>query len=1152
MHDCTPTCGRARTPMRPARPGFALMVALSLMGFIVLLLFSLSTVTRIETQSASAGISGQLARQNALVGLQVALGQLQKYAGPDQRATATAEILEKSSQKPLKQNFHWTGVWNSDPGDDFFAANSNNRRGDPRATENDYGKLVGWLISGKNPQPQQPIAGYAQTGGSSTGTVRLVGAKTVSKSDNYVDAGLVPLGASNARTGAFAWWVGDEGVKAKVNLVDSYTNTSKKEDRTFRQQFPQRVGSEFIFPNLSSVTTDKSLRDMLSRTKTYNSIATLSQIGATKAKENYFFATPYSKSVLCDVRRGGLKQDLSVAMYTYSDSEFNNKFIRKQPLGRGYQDSARDMIFPPQFTASPGDLDPGGPKWLQARDFARWHKNSNNVDSVTLTGYGNNAKPTDEKNMIAPVIAYMHIGFTVAAYSTGPTTYGFRLYYAPALALWNPYNRTMTSSQTLNFELGVGKNLVEQIKFKTSVSKKDVQAYSGSSALTAANYIRFKIDNLSLAPGECKVYTPQKTGKVAGMPFTLTPGWRPNARIYLGDFVFKEGSKTYDAKAEFANLSQLSYTTNKGGSTGTIRIYLGSADANSAGTQGRLLYSDSSMKFYAGDAVSGASIEVLNGSGADPVSPPVSGHYYLLRMMDNKLTGSLAAAVDTAYSRCQKTSPLAHTNPRAAYHAFTGPEDSGDNTLVYNTGVFGYGVNTTKSTAMADLLKSVAPSSSGGSSMPIGVGISHAIDKAALFDLPTEDLVSVGQFMHANLQRAKDWDVNLPKMPGTAKSYFAAQTPAYAVGNSLAPVPVRNNKIFECYDNQYPYKSTGGKASPRGVAYDTSYLLNDALWDSYFFSSVENPVKLPLKNMRYDVCTDETTAKEALKDHAKSAGALLLDGGFNVNSTSVEAWKAVLGSLKNVRGDRNTPVFRYDDDVDNFNVRTASYKVDDSRGWTGVRSLTDREIETLAQKIVDGIKDRRSRAKDKSGKAGVPFLSLSEFVNRTPASTKTEDRLKGILQEAIDATDINKQFTSDTNWVPYEYSGSLVTRKGPPPGNYDVQNIRENLAVPQAFGVPGFVMQADVLNRIGATLTTRSDTFVIRAYGDARTSGGGKVASRAYCEAVVQRVPDYVDAGTSSKAIGPETALSSAGALNQALGRRFKIVSFRWLTSDDL
>ncbi len=74
---------------------------------------------------------------------------------------------------------------------------------------------------------------------------------------------------------------------------------------------------------------------------------------------------------------------------------------------------------------------------------------------------------------------------------------------------------------------------------------------------------------------------------------------------------------------------------------------------------------------------------------------------------------------------------------------------------------------------------------------------------------------------------------------------------------------------------------------------------------------------------------------------------------------------------------------------------------------------------------------------------------------------------------------------------------------------------------------------------------------MIRSYGEsvnpALTSADpGYITGRAWCEAVVQRVPDYVNTATNAYA-SPTT-----GSDNQKFGRRFKIISFRWLTANDI
>ena len=70
---------------------------------------------------------------------------------------------------------------------------------------------------------------------------------------------------------------------------------------------------------------------------------------------------------------------------------------------------------------------------------------------------------------------------------------------------------------------------------------------------------------------------------------------------------------------------------------------------------------------------------------------------------------------------------------------------------------------------------------------------------------------------------------------------------------------------------------------------------------------------------------------------------------------------------------------------------------------------------------------------------------------------------------------------------------------------------------------------------------------------------------RAWCEAIVQRVPDYFDRSLPPESMAaafeptPNTndptapgISTQAQKLNKLYGRRFKVVSFRWLTRSDI
>ena len=143
----------------------------------------------------------------------------------------------------------------------------------------------------------------------------------------------------------------------------------------------------------------------------------------------------------------------------------------------------------------------------------------------------------------------------------------------------------------------------------------------------------------------------------------------------------------------------------------------------------------------------------------------------------------------------------------------------------------------------------------------------------------------------------------------------------------------------------------------------------------------------------------------------------MIRGPFNVNSTSVQAWKAVLASMKQsevttlwarssvleARNSTGTPItaMSLPNGANTRSGLVTPANIDNVRtnDWNGYRELTDDELETLAQKIVDEVRERG------------PFLSLSEFVNRRIGPLDPDRRLtlRGALEAAIDKAEINEK-----------------------------------------------------------------------------------------------------------------------------------------------
>jgi hypothetical protein len=384
------------------------------------------------------------------------------------------------------------------------------------------------------------------------------------------------------------------------------------------------------------------------------------------------------------------------------------------------------------------------------------------------------------------------------------------------------------------------------------------------------------------------------------------------------------------------------------------------------------------------------------------------------------------------------------------------------------------------------------------------------------------------------------------------------------IGNSYShPLIPTSDVVFETGAAGYAYA-------------DHSFLLNAALFDSYYFSGFQTRAKLitggdgisaktlideffaepdtqspkyfsPLTDKRLvpyipqgsNVASLTQRLNDQVEGYKIAATAQLIEGPFNVNSISVDAWKAMLSSMPGTKalalvapGSQTSLSNLAQADLvaprDNQGARFSRFRLPngqsdrmDSDGfWRGPVDLSKAQLDNLAKEIV---KQVRSRG---------PFLSMAEFVNR-----KIGDSLPGALQTAIDDSGVNKDV-------------SVVAEAGSQIGidslsEHQLSNAKA-LEGDSAQGAPGFLMQQDLLSVLGNAATVRSDTFVIRSYGESLDATGNNVLAVAYCEAVVQRMPEYVDP-TDAAAVSPATTKS-----NLAFGRRFNIVSFRWLSKEEI
>jgi hypothetical protein len=324
------------------------------------------------------------------------------------------------------------------------------------------------------------------------------------------------------------------------------------------------------------------------------------------------------------------------------------------------------------------------------------------------------------------------------------------------------------------------------------------------------------------------------------------------------------------------------------------------------------------------------------------------------------------------------------------------------------------------------------------------------------------------------------------------------------------------------------------KPTENNMVYDLSYELNHTLWDNFFLSTgskaqkkefFETPRTKPLPNGRIGWFSRDGTAETDITHFHRAASYLSLEGGFNVHSVSKDAWKALLTSTRDTGfgSESATPFPRV---LDPKGGEWTGGNVGDSAIGNGFRSLTDYEIDRLAEKLVIEVKRR------------APFFGLGDFVNRRLRDDETGK--KGPVQAAIDAAALNAALDQ-------EYP--LDNRTALP--NVSFLSIADSTRLDQtllpgstAWGIPGYLTQGDVMQVVGSSLRARSDSFVIRAYGES-LDATGTVRASAWCEAVVQRFPDPIRPDATG--LNPEV---KPGEIDY--GRKFRLVSFRWLAAGEV
>lgn len=1058
-----------RTTPSGARRGFALLITITLLAFLVILLVGLATYTRVETAVAGNTQRQAQARQNALVGLNLALAQLQKYAGPDTRVTATAESVPSVNS----QKRRYTGVWHSDP-----------------AATADTTTPLAWLVSGLETgatldvtQAIPAASRVALTGPKTDASTFLAngnpGPNNVVAPLQSITAPGVPGVNGTPVIGRYAWWVGDQGVKAPVAVPDAsaavnYAPWDSADLRArIRQQIALGAGAATAAGAPAFEPRDANNAALVANQKVVatNQLAFLrnpanAPTGLTAVQQNFHAWSPGNFAVLANTKTGGLREDLSLTPATLGSA-----FVAWANYP-AYTESVTPAAPPPDGSVvTPTVTVPAISPAYGSDPLRRRHL----LTPASADG--------GVVNSVAPVLTFFGLSFSVRESSTAAPL--MEVAARCVVTLWNPYT---------------GALVPEHLRVE----------------ITGLPDIRVE----DSAGGNHRLRLQETMAGSFGAPFRFSLPWTPEStsvdkHSWLPGRVYSWAATENFAEPAEGNpmvFHSPDATPTVNGGQGVVRATWFDRHAFPPGDATPLTRSCSSTEpaivrirvLRASDDTPLANY-VINVDAFGPTTPINIGNKFvdfaIVRRMPE--TNELPVGATDKWLSAPGRDPRTSNFPAGG---LIGGVNGEDPSLYGGNNLTGFAVRNAQR-----LLDRAGNAYSYNEDVPV-------------FELPRAPLLSLGQLQHLHLADARPFTVGNP----------------WSVTAQINGIPAL--ALFD----RYFFSGLVDGVTPATTNAGELILPNPLL------KPLRKPdsTRVTIADVRALMAPPTTTDTEGNvvagpPSSAASSKFLLQGGAFNVNSVTVPAWAAVLRGVRfpapqsfaylNASASTGTAADTTQGTVQSPDAQffrfpqsaQETYQADPGLADSGadpaapsaanthlfrrgMRTLTAAQVGALAAKIAEFVTAKQT--------TDGPFRSLEEFLSPSSlfAAAATDPALtapRSLLEAAIADTGINTDIA--------EFSSQFLT-------------------------------QADVMTALAPVLFPRSDTFVIRAYGEAVNPATATTAGRAWCEAIVQRVPEYFDpsAATGDTAEVAPAALRSA--LNQVHGRRFKIISFRWLTRSDI
>ncbi len=553
-------------PRKPfAEKGFSLVALMMLMALIVVVLLGMISLSNLELKGSKRNVHELAARANARMALMIAMGELQKHTGPDQRVTARAAILEGSGQEPPLANRDWLGVWKTTyryQGQDWplIGKASEGLESKPYSIQGAYQDLrhsITSLSEGrwKREQVQTRLVSKRHRlidpreslDESSDGVVRLLGRGTLGKAMSMEDfdkskvlVQKVKVGGAH-ENGAYAWFISDNNQKACIVPGAEIENTQAALEAAPGFDPALIVRDDGEAPYKDFMQHARPHRDKIISYAT----ASLSQAHNPAWKDtlaqDYHHFTTYSPGLFANSLMSGLRRDLTPLLLAHD----NGEAIDLSYAGQGK----------PQFFSSSYPIIPGpehgvlGPSFGALRDWAQ-HKYSDLEYAETVFdqqamrmrpsthwphGISDGAcadasKWAEHAPKIHPVMTECRWHYYFSHHNNR-----IRTHIVPRVCLWNPYNRPLKTKALSvvmpNPYYGVKhgmhffpeKEYVEQELKSQSIEVfnrwVEKSGYAGgdvykirTNPFPPRRYLAFTLDPTILSAGQCQVFSPKVTG----------------------------------------------------------------------------------------------------------------------------------------------------------------------------------------------------------------------------------------------------------------------------------------------------------------------------------------------------------------------------------------------------------------------------------------------------------------------------------------------------------------------------------------------------------------------------------------------------------------------------------------------------------------